>query len=80
LKKEVREMFLCRSEEKKYFLSDDPFSETNCQSTKELELSVEAESFLEALTAINQAADSQKMAEALDEIITKCIETAEKHF
>jgi hypothetical protein len=73
-------MFLCRSKEKKYFLSDDPLSETNCQNPKELDLSVEAESFLEALTVINQAADSQKMAKALDEIITKCIEKAEEHF
>ena len=73
-------MFLCRSKAGNYFLSDDPLSEQNCQNTKELNLSVEAESFLEVLTAINQAADSQKMGEALDEIITKCIETAEEHF
>lgn len=73
-------MFLCRSEDNKYFLSDDPLSEQNCQTTQELDLSVEAESLLEALAAINQAADSQKMAEAFDEIITKCIKTAENYF
>jgi len=73
-------MFLCRSKDGGYFLSDDPLSEKNCQSTKELDLSAEAENFLEAMTAINQAADSQKMTMALDEIISKCIETAEEHF
>jgi len=73
-------MFLCRSKEGKYFLSEDPISEQNCQGTEALNLSDNAESFLEAMAAINQAADSQKMAEALDEIIAECIKTAKEHF